>query len=118
MLCDHGYTAIFDNEGVYIVNKGKIVMHGFRHPVTKLYIVNMKEDNNPPELDIKKMTNLKAISKFANNAYEIKLKQQLVMYYHKCCFSPVISTWVKAINKRKLLHLARIDNKVGHQIFG
>ena len=72
MLCDQGYTAIFDEEGVYIVKEGHIIMHGFRHPITKLYIVNMKRNNNPPKLDIKKLTNLKAISEFANNAYEIK----------------------------------------------
>ena len=97
MLCDQGYIAIFDHEGVYIVKDGEVVIHGFRHPVTKLYIVKMKEDKNPPILDISTMTNLKAITEFGNNAYEIDSKKQLVMYYHKCCFSPVLSTWIKAI---------------------
>ena len=97
MLCDQGYTAIFDQERVYIVKEGEVIIHGFRHPVTKLYIVNMKEDKNPPELNIRTMTDLKAINEFGNNAYEIDSKKQLVIYYHKCCFSPVISTWVKAI---------------------
>ena len=97
MLCYHGFTAIFDKDGVYIVKDGEVVIHGFQHPITKLYIVNMKTDTNPPKLDIKKMSSLNAISNFSNNACEIKSKKQLAMYYHKCCFSPVISTWVKAI---------------------
>ena len=42
-ICDHGFTVIFDEDGVYIVKEGGIIMHIFRHPVTKLYIVNMKK---------------------------------------------------------------------------
>ena len=104
MLCDHGYTAIFDEDGVYIVKHGRIIMHRFRHPVAKLYIVNMKKDNNPPKLDITQMKNLKVISEFSNNAYAIKSKKQLVIYYHKCCFSPVLSTWVKAMKNGIFVH--------------
>ena len=89
MLCDHGFTVIFDKDGVYIVKEGRIIMHGFRHPITKLYIVNMKKDTNPPKLDIIKMINLKAILS----------QKKLIEYYHKCCFSPEISTWIKAIKK-------------------
>ena len=51
-----------------------------------------------PQLNIKHMENLGGIKKFANNAYEIQTKRDLVSYYHKCCFSPVVSTWIKAID--------------------
>ena len=71
-----------------------MIIHGFRHPVTKSYIVNVKENRNRPPLNIKHMTNLKAI-KFGDNV--IALKKKLVEYYHKCCFNPVISTSVKTI---------------------
>ena len=50
-----------------------------------------------PQLDIKHMENLGGIKKFANNTYEMQAKRDLISYYHKCCLSPVASTWIKAI---------------------
>ena len=44
------------------------------------------------KLNIKHMQNLGGIKKLAKNAYEIKIKKNLMTYYHKCCFSPVVST--------------------------
>ena len=43
------------------------------------------------------MQNLGGINKFVNNAYEVKVKKDLITYYHKCCFSPVVSTWIRGI---------------------
>ena len=43
------------------------------------------------------MENLGTVTKFANNAYDIKVKRDLVTYYHQCCFSLVVSTWLEAI---------------------
>ena len=37
------------------------------------------------------------IGQFANNVYEIKAKKELMIYYHKYCFIPVLSTWIHAI---------------------
>ena len=34
---------------------------------------------------------------FANNIYECKSEENLFTYYHLACFSPVKSTWIKAI---------------------
>ena len=66
--------------------------------------MNMKKDIDPQKLDITKMTNLKAIWEVTNNACEIKSKKKLIEYYHKCCFSPVISTWIKAIKIEFFVH--------------
>ena len=46
------------------------------------------------------MENLGGIKKFANNAFEFKVKKDFITYYHKCCFSPVVSTWVQVIENR------------------
>ena len=99
MLCDEGYMAIFDKIRVYIIKDGIVLLSGIRDPRTNLYMVNITPDNNQvqPELDIKHMQNLGGIEKFANNAYEIKVQKDLIFYYHKCCFSPVASTWRVAI---------------------
>ena len=50
-----------------------------------------------PKLDIRHMENLGGIKKIANNAYKIKVQRDLILYYHRCCFSPVTLTWREAI---------------------
>jgi hypothetical protein len=35
----------------------------------------------------------------ANSLYECKNTHQLITFYHACLFSPIISTWVKAIQE-------------------
>ena len=101
MLCDQYYIAIFDAEMVYIVQNGIVIMHGYGYPVTKLYMVhlNQRQTDPQPKLNIEHMTNLEAVSEVTNNAYEIRSKQKLVEFYHKCCFSLVVCTWIEAINK-------------------
>ena len=93
--------AIFDEENIYIVKDSKIMPHGCKDPVTRLYMVNITEgkDTIRPKLNIKHLKNLGSIHNFTNSVYDIKKKVDLIKYYHKCCFSPVISTWVQAIKK-------------------
>ena len=101
MLCDQRYMEIFDDKRVYIIKEGKVLLHGNRDPETNLYMVNITsyENNTKSQLDIKHLEILGAIANCSNNAYEIKAKKQLMTYYHRCCFSPVISTWIKAIEQ-------------------
>ena len=92
--------AIFDDQHVYIIKDGEVLLHGNRDPETNLYMVNITSDDEVKlRLNIKHMENLGTIRNFSNNAYEIKAKKQLIMYYHRCCFSPVISTWITAIEQ-------------------
>ena len=99
MLCDEGYTAIFDEEKVYIIKDSIVILHGNRDPRTNLYMVNisMNELTAQPNLNIKHKQNLGRIKKISNNAYEVKVKKYLITYYHKCCFSLVVLTWMRAI---------------------
>ena len=95
-------TAIwpfFDKEKVYIIKDSIVLLHGNRYPRTNLYIVNIisSEVTVQPKLNVKHMENLEGITKFANNAYDLKVKKDLIAYYHKCCFIPVVSTWIRAI---------------------
>ena len=77
MLCDEDYMAIFDEKRVYIIKNGNVLLHGIRDSVTNLYVVNMSTDNNTvqPPLSIKHMENLGIITKFANNACDMKAKK-------------------------------------------
>ena len=42
---------------------------------------------------------------FANNAYETKNKQDLIMFYHPACFSPFKSTFIQAIKRNAFTSL-------------
>ena len=90
--------AIFDDKHVYIVKDSKVMLHGFKDNVTRLYMVNIikVKDTIQPRLSIKHMK-IGGIHNFSNNAYDIKKKEDLISYYHTCCFSPFISTWVNTI---------------------
>ena len=94
MLCDEGYMTIFDEEKVYIIKDSIILLHDNRDSRTNLYMVNIStnEPTVQPKLNIKHMKNLGGIDKFENNAYKVKVKRDLITYYHKCCFSPAVST--------------------------
>ena len=83
--------AIFDHEKVYIVKNGLVILHGNINPNTG-YIVNLRTElaNTQPQLDIDHMVNIGAVNAFTNKAYKIKVKDRLVEYYQRCCFSPVI----------------------------
>ena len=92
-LCDNGCKATFDDIEVIIENKKnkEIVMRGDRDPVTKLYSINISQEN-------KLMTELETPDEnFAGNIYECKSKRDLVNYHHASCWSPTTSGWIKSI---------------------
>ena len=91
MLCNEGYMVIFDEDKVYIIKDSIVLLHGNR------VNISTNEITVQPKLNIKHMKYLGGIAKFANSAYQLKVKKDLVTYYHKCCFSPVIPTWIRAI---------------------
>ena len=68
-------------------------MQGHRYPNTTLYMINMaaplramKEQHIPDTLR-------------ANHVYETKSKQDLTIFYHSACFSPIKRTFVDAIKR-------------------
>ena len=95
MLCNEGYMAIFDEEKLYIIKDSIVLLHGNRDPWTK-YMVNVtsNEMTVQPKLNVKHIENLEGITKFAKNTYELKVKQDLITYYHKCYFNLVVLTWL------------------------
>ena len=105
MLCKQGLMAIFDDEKVYITKDGGVILHGEINIHTGLYMIDIEGKMTPhPKLNVNHLHNIGAVKRFAYNAYEIKAKKELVEYYHRCCFSPVISTWITAIKMVIFVH--------------
>ena len=81
MLCNQDYMAIFDDEKVYIIKEGEVIICGDRDKSTNLYMVNISLNIKyiEPKLNIKHMENLGATGHSTNNAYERKIKKH---WYH------------------------------------
>ena len=69
------------------------VMQGHRDPRTTLYVINMTAP-------LKSITeqNIPDTSR-ANNLYETKSKQELILFYHAACFIPTKHNFVEAIKR-------------------
>jgi hypothetical protein len=96
VLCDHGCYAVFTKKDCKIYYKGKLVLVGYRHKATGLWIV---------PLGTKKTTNSVPTPSFpshaAHNAYQSSSKAKLIQFLHQCAFSPPPSTWIRAINNQQ-----------------
>lgn len=68
-------------------------MHGHRDTTTGLWLLPSANSNStrtvPPT----------PTGHQINSVYELTIKQDVVQYLHKCCFSPATTTWLKAIQK-------------------
>ena len=82
VLCDNNCTATFNKDQVQIRCNDKLVLKGPRLP-NGLWALPLNQ--SPP-------TQHKS-----NLALDNKTKQDLVMFLHAAAFSPVESTWIKAI---------------------
>jgi hypothetical protein len=69
---------------VTVSRNGKNVMYGSRDPKSRLWRVDLKQKMKPK------------ISQ-CNHAHENNNQKDLINYLHAACFSPVKSTWIKAI---------------------
>jgi hypothetical protein len=85
-LCDNGCNVIFTREHVEVTKDGQCVMPGLRDPQSRLWRVNLKKDTK------------QVYKAECNHAHENSNQKELINYLHAACFSPVKSTWIKAIN--------------------
>ena len=99
MLCDEGYMARFNDEKMYIIKDSIVLLHRNRDPRINLYMVNIFSNGMTvqPKSNVKHMENLGGMTTFENNAYKLKVKKDLITYYHKCYVSPLVLTWIQAI---------------------
>ena len=69
-----------------------ISIEGNRDRTTKMWTININ-DIPAPSKEQSKQKHLQA-----NNVYAFNKKKDIVTYLHKAAYSPVKSTWIKAIN--------------------
>jgi hypothetical protein len=83
-LCDNECSVTFTQDHVTVASNRKNVMYRSRDPKSRLWRVDLKQ----------KMTT--KISQ-CNHAHDKNNLKDLISYLHATCFSPVKSTWIKAI---------------------
>jgi hypothetical protein len=83
-LCDNECSVTFTQDQVTVSKTGKDVMYGSRDPKSRLWRVNLKQKMKPEIVQ-------------CNHAHDNNNQKDLNNYLHAACFSPVKSTWIKAI---------------------
>ena len=93
-LCQNDLKVTFDKEKATIYSQnGSPVLTGKFCPIKKLFLLPIGPSHShklPPQ----------QLQKSANNVQISTLdsKQNLAIWYHRICFSPVVITWIKAID--------------------
>jgi hypothetical protein len=95
-ICDAGYKVLFNQGDAIVIDgqvqvNGDIVMTGKRDHTTGLWTVPLDETAEM-ERDKKK-----GVANEINNVYEISKVHATIQYLHAAAGSPVLSTFVKAI---------------------
>ena len=85
---DSNFTAVFRKGQVKLSNDDTTIT-GQRDPSTGLYYTDLPE---PPPVAPQ------SLHPFTCSTYEMKTKEELVQYIHRCAFIPVMNTWTKAID--------------------
>jgi hypothetical protein len=83
-LCGNECSVTFTQDHVTVYRNGINAMYGSRDPKSRLWRVDLKQKMNP------------SISQ-CNHAHDNNNQKDLMNYLHAACFSPVKSTWIKAI---------------------
>jgi hypothetical protein len=86
-LCDNECSVTFTQDQVTVSKNGKHLMYGSRDPKSRLWRVNLKQKVEPEIVQ-------------CNHAHGNNNQKDLINYLHDACFSPVKSTWIKAIKNR------------------
>ena len=95
-LCDNGCIATFDATTVSIAYQGTTIITGTRCPTTRLWNVDLQALQShfvadPVDRPLP-FHSCNAVNPHTTIADRIA-------FYHACCFSPVLSTWCKAIDE-------------------
>ena len=98
ILVDAGCEVFFHQTRCEITYIGETIIRRWRDIETNMWRISLqdRESNNVTSDD--KDVNWKLPALFANHLYECENIKQLIQFYHATIFSPVISTWCKAID--------------------
>ena len=87
-FCDSNFNSVF-REGQVKLSDDDTSITGQRDPITGLYYIYLPE---PPPVTPQ------SLHPIACNSYNMKTKEELVQYLHRCVFSSIMHTWNKAID--------------------
>jgi hypothetical protein len=88
-FCDSGFTATFTKSTLRIYRNDTVYLQGQRSSTNGLWYIDLARQRHQPD---------PVPPQQANNLYELTNKRDIATYLHKACFSPVPSTWIKAID--------------------
>ena len=94
-LCDDDCVAIFDKRALHIIKNGILVLKGRRNWNDGLWDVDIKSSQSEQSLNY--------------IVWKDKTKMELAEYYHKCAFSPALSTFIQAIKNGHFLSWPGIE---------
>ena len=99
-LYKNGFTVTFDESAATIYTEtGKSIFIGKSNPHKNLYMIPLVTTKVPIHRHTKP-SHFYARTETSN----VDCKQNLAIWYHKICFSPVISTWIPAIDAALFPH--------------
>ena len=98
-LCDNGCTVTYNKHACKVYYKNNLVWLGTRKPKTGLWVLPL-QPNKPPTKSAQ--SNHNVTQHYANSAYTITSKAELIKFLHQCTFSPTTFTWIKAIKNNQL----------------
>ena len=93
-FCDNGCTAEFNKHHCKIKHNGKTIINGNRDHMSGLWKIPLvSSEGETKYLPISEGAN------FAYNLEQLTTKADIVMFLHLTMFSPVKSTWLRAIQR-------------------
>ena len=95
-LCDDNCNIILDKNTIQVFKDNTLIITGTRNPQDGLWDIPLQ----PP------------VQKLNVILRKDKTKQELANYLHACCFSPTISTFVRAIRNGNFITWPGLDQKL------
>lgn len=95
-LCDDDCVALFTRYDVKIIKNGQVIIIGKRNATNGLWNIPLAPKEKPPT----PTSSPRNVRHSANGAIQnVGTKQDLAAYFHACNFSPLPSTFLRAIKR-------------------
>jgi hypothetical protein len=96
-FCDHGCIVQFSRDNCRVLHNKTLLLEGPRDPATNLWLLPLQPQPDPlPPRDID-------TPHLGFAAHHTSTKPDLIQYMHTSCFSPVSSTWLRAIRNNNFV---------------
>ena len=93
-FCDNGCTAEFNKNRCTVKKNGNTILYGDRDPLSGLWKIPLLTSEGET-----KYLPISEGAKFVFNQEQLTTKADIVSFLHLAMFSPVKSTWIRAIQR-------------------